>query len=472
MSVDLVVAKFGGSAIGENGRYIPDIIKNVQRLSADSKVVSVFSAPLVLERDERRSLTDVVMRVGRSTERSVTPNLDAVKDVYDKIMVYVDEGLRKECQDTIDEFLSLSLNALQKSYDERKFADINRAEALGYSGELLMARVMNFIFKSNGIDSSIIPYRDWPIITTKNYEYANFLVLESKKRIQPTLNTIKDNNVTCIGGFIGKTIDGQMSTYERGGTDRTAADMGILLQKYYNVRITWEKDSTVASADPQVVKTGRSQVKYLSYNEARTAGMFGMKILDTMAMKEILDNGVDIPLQITDMKSPDKTTMIQRNTNNDNGHPIKIVTGRGNCAIMRLKSSKFLDLQNGLENVKRYNEFIPLSPYTKNNTWFSRILFNDGDYVRRNEEYLLKFDPTATIVYNRGAITLIGDAMWRVQHVVSKVAFQVGEAGINILNIDAQEETSRIIIIIEDFKDNLNRAVRTIHDARHQINFI
>ena len=268
MSVDLVVAKFGGSAIGENGRYIPDIIKNVQRLSADSKVVSVFSAPLVLERDERRSLTDVVMRVGRSTERSVTPNLDAVKDVYDKIMVYVDEGLRKECQDTIDEFLSLSLNALQKSYDERKFADINRAEALGYSGELLMARVMNFIFRSNGIDSSIIPYRDWPIITTKNYEYANFLVLESKKRIQPTLNTIKDSNVTCIGGFIGKTIDGQMSTYERGGTDRTAADMGILLQKYYNVRITWEKDSTVASADPQVVKTGLSQVKYLSYNEA------------------------------------------------------------------------------------------------------------------------------------------------------------------------------------------------------------
>ena len=75
-------------------------------------------------------------------------------------------------------------------------------------------------------------------------------------------------------------------------------------------------------------------------------------------------------------------------------------------------------------------------------------------------------------MYNRGAITLIGDDMWRVQHVVSKIAFQVGEAGINILNMDAQEETSRIIIIIEDFKSNLSKAIQAIHDIHQDIHFI
>lgn len=470
--MDLVVAKYGGSTIGEGGKYIPNIVKNIKQLSANSKVVAVFSAPLILERGESRSITDVIMRMGNSTERGIVPNLDIIWKLYDDISLMVDGHLRKECQDTIETFLSQCQNILEKCYAARKFGGINRAEALGYSGELLMSRVMNYILRSNNVESSFIPYDKWPIITTENYEYTNFITAESKKQLQPTLDMIQKYNVTCIGGFIGKTQTGQMSTYERGGTDRTAADVGILLEKHYNVRIVWEKNRAVASADPEMVKSGLHEVKYLSYNEARMAGMFGMKILDTMAIKDILDNDVYIPLQITDMQDSSRTTTIQRNVNNEDNHPIKIVTGQGNCAILRLKSSKFVELQNSLEWVKKYNEFVPLSPYVKNNMWLSRILFNDGNYVRRHEEYLLKFDPTATIVYNRGAITLIGDEMWRVQHVVSKIAFQMGEAGINILNMDAQEETSRIIIIIEDFKNNLSNAIRVIHDIHQDIHFI
>ena len=46
---------------------------------------------------------------------------------------------------------------------------------------------------------------------------------------------------------------------------------------------------------------------------------------------------------------------------------------------------------------------------------------------------------------NRGVITLIGDEMWRVQQIASKASSRIGDAGLNILNMDAQEETSRII---------------------------
>ena len=42
------------------------------------------------------------------------------------------------------------------------------------------------------------------------------------------------------------------------------------------------------------------------------AGMFGMKIVDRIAIKEILENGVEIPLTITNMKSPEKITKIER----------------------------------------------------------------------------------------------------------------------------------------------------------------
>jgi aspartate kinase len=90
--------------------------------------------------------------------------------------------------------------------------------------------------------------------------------------------------------------------------------------------------------------------------------------------------------------------------------------------------------------------------------------------VKRNEKYILGFDSLATIAYNRGVVTLIGDEMWKVQQVASKTSSKIGEAGLNILNMDAQEETSRIIIVIEDTGNNIAHAIRAVHSEREIIN--
>ena len=113
-----------------------------------------------------------------------------------------------------------------------------------------------------------------------------------------------------------------------------------------------------------------------------------------------------------------------------------------------------------------------LSPFTKDDIEFTRLLFLDGDYIKRNERYILAFDPLASITYNRGVITLIGDEMWRVQQIASKASSKIGEAGLNILNMDAQEETSRIIIVIEDSGDDIEKAIRAVHAERSKIKFV
>ena len=278
--------------------------------------------------------------------------------------------------------------------------------------------------------------------------------------------------MVCIGGFIGKTTDGVITTYERGGSDRTAADLAILFHKKYDTKIDFEKDNSVVSADPKVVTEELSEIKRLSYNEARLAGMFGMKILDPIAIKEIVEHGVDVPIIITDMKNPEKITTIERNPKNENGNALKIVAGKKNCAILRIETEFVHRLVESLKNDRRYREYITLSPFVKDGIEFNRILFLDGDYVKRNEKYILGFDSLATITYNRGVITLIGDEMWRVQQIASKSSAKIGEAGLNILNMDAQEETSRIIIVIEDSGNNIEIAIRAVHQERSKIKFI
>ena len=467
----LIVAKFGGSALGPNGEFISKIIQRIEELKTDSKVIAVFSAPLTMYNEKRRSLTDIVLEQGRNAENGISPSLDIVKSTYQKILEKVDENNKENCKKTIDYHLEKAQSALDKAYNNKEFANEVRSKALAFSGEILMSHVMNHILRSNDIKTDAVKFDDWPIITDKNIEFTNFLTAESREKMSKTVDLVENNEVVTIGGFIGKTVDNITTTYERGGSDRTAADLGILFHKKYETSIDFEKDSSVVSADPKIVDSNLREINQLSYNEARLAGMFGMKILDPIAIKEIVENGVDIPITITNMKFPEKITTIKRNLEEQKGHPIKIVTGKENCAIFRIETSAIQKLLTSLEKDKHYSEFIILSPFTKDGIEFSRILFLDGEYVKRNEKYLLAFDSLATITYNRGVITLIGDEMWRVQQVVSRTSAKIGESGLNILNMDAQEETSRIIIVVEDTHDNIAKAIKAIHQEISNINF-
>lgn len=468
----LVIAKFGGSAIGPNGQTIPKIIQRIANLEKKSKVIAVFSAPLTIYEQKRRSLTDVILEQGRNAENGIKPSLDTVKSTYQKITDMVDEKNKESCIRTVDFHLEKAQQALDEAFESREFANEVRSKALAFSGEILMSHVMTHILRSSGISAEAVKYDNWPIITDNNIEFTNFLTSESREKIEKTAELVEKNQVVTIGGFIGKTVDGITTTYERGGSDRTAADLGILFHKKYETSIDFEKDSAVVSADPKIVDSELREIIQLSYNEARLAGMFGMKILDPIAIKEIVENGVDIPITITNMKNPEEITVIKRNLDEQKGHPIKIVTGKENCAIFRIETSAVQKLLTSLERDKRYSEFIILSPFAKDGIEFSRILFLDGDYVKRNEKYLLAFDSLATITFNRGVITLIGDEMWKVQQVASRTSAKIGESGLNILNMDAQEETSRIIIVVEDTQDNITKAIRAIHQEIAKIDFI
>ncbi len=470
---NLVISKFGGSAVGVDGMLIPSIIKRINELKKDSKIIAVFSAPLTLYNEKQRSLTDIALEIGRKAEKGETVGTEILRKPYQKIVNMIEDRiLQDECNRTINSFLEKIDAVLAEVVQKKEFANEVRARLLAYSGEVLMSHVMNYVLKNSGIKSEVISFDMWPIITDNNLESANFLASESSEKITDTEKLLENNDVLSIGGFIGKTVEGVETTYERGGSDRTAADLGILFSKKYHTRIDFEKDSAVLSADPRVVKEELESITSLSYNEARIAGMFGMKILDPIAIKEIVENGVEMPIIITDMGRPDKITTIERKPSEKNGHPLKIVTGKKNCSIVRIEKEASERLFHSLDKDKRYSEFVVLSPFTKDDIEFTRILFLDGDYVKRNERYILGFDSLASITYNRGVITLIGDEMWRVQQVASKASSRIGEAGLNILNMDAQEETSRIIIVIEDSGDSIEKAIRAVHAERSKIKFV
>ncbi len=466
----LTIAKFGGSALGTNGSGIPTIINRIKQMRIEGKVLAVFSAPLVNYSDKTRSLTDIAIKIGRSHAENKPVDIEILREVYQDIASkYINENYRKEFLPTLDGLYRQVIISLKQVMEYKRFVDVTRARVLAYSGEIAISYAMDYVMKSNGTNSSHVDLNEWPIVTDDNFEAANFLLDESRSMDKPLMNLLERSDVVCIGGFIGKTTDGLETTYERGGSDRTAADLAILLNERYDVKVDFEKDSAVLSADPKIVKQGLEHITYLSYNEAKLAGMFGMKILDPVAIKEIEENDLDISLVITNMNDPKNITLIKKESHSANTNPLKIVTGKKKCAAVRMEASAASHMRASLQKDKRYKEFVQLSPYAKDDTEIARMLFLDADYVKRNERHIKAYDKNAEIVYGRGVVTLIGDEMWKVPNIASMASSTVGENNINILNMDAQEETSRILIVVDDSGENVENAIRAIHSKRSQI---
>ena len=484
---EVIVAKFGGSTIGQNGDQIPTVIQRIKAMrKEEKKIVAVFSAPLMEHEGKVKSMTDIAIHIGRKYASGQTVDTNILYKTYLNIAKkYLSPQYFEEFEFHLNKFYNYVTSSLNHVAENKRFIDVTRSRILAYGGEITMSYLMDYIMRSNGLKCDHVDIEKWPIITDDNFEAANFMLEESKEHKKHFLKLLEENEVISIGGFIGKTVDGLETTYERGGSDRTAADIAIILYDEFKVQIDFEKDNIVLSADPKIVKEELESIRYLSYNEARLAGMFGMKILDPIAIKEIDDNNFDIPIVITSILNPSENTIIEKSLINrqqafsdsvvndadddeEDSSLIKIVTGKRNCAIVRMESIAASYLIASLEKDKQYYNFLKLSPFKVDDIEITRLLFLDADYVKRNERHFKAFYPKVEFAYGKGVVTLIGDMMWKMPKIVSTASRTLGDYDINILNLDAQEETSRILIIVDDVDNNVANAIRAIHLQRNK----
>lgn len=125
-------------------------------------------------------------------------------------------------------------------------------------GERTSARIFAAALKSRGMQARYYDPsdRDWPIITDNNFLNANPLKTNSIKRIRRYLRPVLDDGmIPVIGGFIGRTRDGRISTLGRGGSDTTALLLAMALEADEVVLVTSVRG--ILSGDPNLVENAR-----------------------------------------------------------------------------------------------------------------------------------------------------------------------------------------------------------------------
>jgi aspartate kinase len=179
-------------------------------------------------------------------------------------------------------------------------------------GERTSARIFAASLKSRGLQARYYDPsdRDWPIITDDNFLNANPLRTKSIQRIRRYLKPVLgDGVIPVIGGFIGRTRDGRISTLGRGGSDTTALLLALALDADEVVLVTNVRG--ILSADPTLIQNARVLPK-----------------IDMKTLVGIADTGTKfIHRKALRFKDPKINIRVISNTNGKLDSPGTLVTG-------------------------------------------------------------------------------------------------------------------------------------------------
>jgi aspartate kinase len=453
----LSVAKFGGSLLSLEGENIPAILEHVTALQNqnDCGPLVVFSAP--------NGFTDKLITIGESYTHSDPIPVASIFNAYESLAKKFVKG--KYLKQVLDQLSKYRLQLKETTtLINKRFHGTVKAKFLIHGGELPTSVLMDYIMKSNGIDSCHVTKDEWPIITDDNFENSTPSLELSKKRTDVLINSLEAGKVVVLGGFLGITNDGLETILGRGGSDLSAVFVSCLLKQKFKVETVLFKELPIQSADPNMVKgQATEQLTSLTYNEAHKASKMGMKIVQGDAISMAKQFGQQI--KVMSMVKPEEFTMIHPESIDN--QTVKCVTGKKGCAILSMDDTYSRSFEDALRIWENRNDFLDLGTETlETGKRIRDFLFLDSEFLRKNEERLKGFDEELTIEYDVGVVTLIGDGMKYSSGVASIAIGAIPH--INIKRGIFAPHTSQIILLVDE--NQVAATVAAIHAKRPDMN--
>jgi len=179
---------------------------------------------------------------------------------------------------TTDEILKTVDDAIGESITEKQLADIVSM------GEITSVRMFASTIESLGVKSEYLdPHMDiWPIITDNNYLNANINFELTETKTKELFKLLDQGIIPVLCGFLGKDEEDSLTTLGRGGSDITAFLLGHCLKAEEVVIVT--DVGGVMSTDPNRLQSAKKLDK-ISVEEMRDLATHGAKVLHPHALK-------------------------------------------------------------------------------------------------------------------------------------------------------------------------------------------
>lgn len=271
------VVKFGGSSLADANQFrkVAAIIK-----SDDKRKYVVPSAPGKRFSDDIK-ITDMLYKCCDLAGSGVdfSEPFGIIKERYNGIISELEIDM------SLDEDFDIIAQEL-KSRPARDFA--------ASRGEYLNGKVLANFLGFNFVDAA-----DVIIFDTKGV----LLLDETVKAVREKLNGL-DNAV--IPGFYGKTTEGVIKTFSRGGSDVTGSIIANAVKA--DIYENWTDVSGFLIADPRIVDNP-DVIEVITYRELRELAYMGASVLHEDAIFPVRSAGIPINIRNTN-RPEDSGTMI------------------------------------------------------------------------------------------------------------------------------------------------------------------
>ncbi|MEG1002422.1 aspartate kinase [Clostridium sp.] len=336
---------------------------------------------------------------------------------------------------------------------DEKFKGTNKlaSDLLMCCGEIISSVVMsNELFKV-GIDSIPLTGGQAGIKTDSVFADASHNDVDPKQ----ILDLVSKGRVPVVTGFQGITEDGFFTTLGRGGSDTSAAILGVALNAD-QIEIYTDVDG-IMTADPRIVKDA-SLINVISYNEVFQLAEQGAKVIHPRAVDIAMKSNV--PLFIKNTMSDAKGTLINNNGDVNNTKIITGITHQNDRIQVRIKAKentgnqKYKDLLSLLAANKISLDLINIFP--------EQQIFTIG---KDKKEQLKNILEAVGIKYslkeNCSQLAIVGSRMTGIPGVIARIIQSLNDNNIEVL----QTADSHMTIWCLIDSENVTKAINALHKS-------
>jgi len=167
--------------------------------------------------------------------------------------------------------------------------DPREIDMLMATGEQISIALMAIAIHSFGFDAISFTGPQIGMLTDKAHRKAKITSIKGDKIRQ----ALDENKIAIVAGFQGATVDNEITTLGRGGSDTTAVAIAAAL-KANSCEIYTDVDG-VFTADPRIVKNAKKLDK-ISYDEMLELASAGAGVLHSRSVE--LAKNFDVPLHV------------------------------------------------------------------------------------------------------------------------------------------------------------------------------
>jgi aspartate kinase len=247
----------------------------------------------------------------------------------------------------VDEQMS-SLKALCAASSQMQGLSPQLLDRITSIGELIAIQLFSMGLNELGLESAAVDASEL-ILTDNLFTTASPIQPETDERLRLRLNPMIENGIIpVVSGFIGATLQGEITTLGRGGGDYTAAILGAALN--VDQVWIWTDVEGVMTTDPEVVSEARL-INSISYDEVFELAYFGAKVLHPKAIFPLREH--NIPILVKNIFNPKGGGTLISSRGALDGAPLRAVAGSKHLNVILIKKRPGEDSKRIIEAAGR-----------------------------------------------------------------------------------------------------------------------